>query len=260
MEKGFNRATNLILRYLGDEKLAMESFVCDATTKSYVSFTDEAMIYEAISSLDEEFMSHLSEEELMILRSYTGYHYKEINALLRGTWNYETNGKLDEETRKKYFELSQQIKKILLKYPSPCFPFVTYRGVNVSAFSKYGITSIQDIIFMKERYMYEEGFTSTSLLSDTSYFGKDLETGIDYNVQIQYLICENEVDGAFLLGDMTSFSKNQNEFLIEAGNLSKIVDVKIDTEKNTAVLVAVLIPKRVWNLSEVRETQNMKLS
>lgn len=259
MEKGLNRTTNLILRYLGNQRPVLETFINEATKKDYVFFTDRSMIQEAISALDDEFISCLNEEELMFLRSYTGYHYKDINAILRGTWNYEENGILNEEVQKKYLELSQQIQRILWKYPSPTFPFVTYRGVNINAFTKYGITSIQDLICMKDHYLYEEGFTSTSLLADTSYFGKSLETGIDYNVQIQYYVCENETDGAFLIGDMTSYSNHQNEFLIEAGSLSKIVDVTIDVEKNTAVLKAVLVPKRIWNLSEVRENQNMKL-
>ena len=106
---------------------------------------------------------------------------------------------------------------------------------------------------MKGKYMSEEGFTSTSIVSENSYFRKTLENRKTYNVGIKYLIPKESSDGALLVTDELSFSPNQNEYLINKGSLTKIIDVKIDTVMNQAQLIAVLLPKKIWDLDSKKE-------
>ena len=104
-------------------------------------------------------------------------NFKNINAILRGNWNYEENGLLNQEVEAKYRSLARNIENIIDKFLKPDTNFVVFRGVEANYFSKYGITSLNELASMKDKFIYEEGFTSTSILKDTSYFGKSLETG-----------------------------------------------------------------------------------
>ena len=49
------------------------------------------------------------------------------------------------------------------------------------------------------------------------------------------------------LDDNMSYSTAQNEFLLNKGSLSKVVDVKVDN--NTAILTVVLVPKKVYDMN-----------
>lgn len=154
------------------------------------------------------FSHELTDIELMDLRSYTGYNFKNINAILRGNWNYEENGLLNQEVEAKYRSLARNIENITDKFPKLDTNFVVFRGVEANYFSKYGITSLNELASMKDKFIYEEGFTSTSILKDTSYFGKSLETGKNYNVEIKYLISSDSQDGALLMNSNFSYSPN----------------------------------------------------
>lgn len=101
--------------------------------------------------------------------------------------------------------------------------------------------------------MYEEGFTSTSISSESSYFNKTLENGKTYNVGIKYLIPRESKDGILLSSSDLSYSPNQNEYLLNSGSLVKVLDVSVDSERNLAELVVMLIPKRLWDLENNRE-------
>ena len=66
--------------------------------------------------------------------------------------------------------------------------------------------------------MYEQGFTSTSLKEESSYFKTQ-----GCNIEIRYLIPKDSKDGISLINDELSYSTNQNEYLLDKGSLSKIV-------------------------------------
>ena len=204
------------------------------------------------------FSHELTDIELMDLRSYTGYNFKNINAILRGNWNYEENGLLNQEVEAKYRSLARNIENIIDKFLKPDTNFVVFRGVEANYFSKCGITSLNELASMKDKFIYEEGFTSTSILKDTSYFGKSLETGKNYNVEIKYLISSDSQDGALLMNSNFSYSPNQNEFLINAGSLSKVIDVNVDYENFTASLTVVLVPKKLWNIYQLNDIRDSK--
>ena len=253
-----NRKLNILIKLLGKEKLdEIDSYVNDVPLHDFYEFKDKEQVLNLFGEKMNDFGCELTDIELMDLRSYTGYNFKNINAVLRGNWNYEENGLLNSEAEAKYRSLARGIENIIDKFPKSDINFVVFRGVEANYFSKYGITSLNELSNMKGKFIYEEGFTSTSILKNTSYFGKTLETGKNYNVEIKYLISSDTQDGALLMNSDFSYSPNQNEFLINAGSLSKVIDVNIDYEKARASLTVVLVPKKLWNIYQSNNTKEI---
>lgn len=106
--------------------------------------------------------------------------------------------------------------------------------------------------------MFEEGFTSTSIIEDSCYFNKVLDTGKNYNVEIKYLITPEYDEGALLLNHDMSYSINQNEYLINKVSLSKVIDVKINEDLNKAILTVVLVPRKKWDIAKDIKFENKK--
>ena len=52
-----------------------------------------------------------------------------------------------------------------------------------------------------------------------------------------------------------SYSKNQSEFLINSGTLTRIVDVMINDD-GKVYMTAVIIPKKVWDKSYTEQHAN----
>jgi len=200
-------------------------------------------------SLDE-FLSALTEDDLMYLRSYTGYNFRNINAILRGNWSYEKNGVLTEQKMEEFKKMANIIGKLLNKFNMPKIDFMTFRGTTLGSFSSYGINELSQLENLSGKFLYEQGFTSTSMLEDTCYFKKKLETGENYNIEIRYLIPSESDDGALLIDYNTSYSINQNEFLLNKGSLSKVLDVKVNKDNDTAVLTVMLVPEKIYDIDK----------
>lgn len=248
MEIGHSKMTDTILRYIGDEKkYEIEEYVDEVKLQKFMEIDSQESLQSIFKDNIDEFLSNITQDELLDLRSYTGYNFKNINAILRNNWTYEENGLLDFETKKRFYDLSNKISSILNKFPSLPYNFTAYRGTTLDSFSKYGITSISDLKSLEGNYMFEEGFTSTSVIEDTCYFNKTLDTGKNYNVEIKYLISPEYDEGALLLNNDMSYSINQNEYLINKCSLSKVIDVKINEKLNQAILIVVLVPRKKWD-------------
>lgn len=248
--QGENRVTKSVLRMIGQEKLTeLDLYVSELLDREFSSLKDLVELEFIVN----DFIASLNEEELLVLRSYTGYNFKCINAIIRNNWNYEEHGLLNDEIKLKYLELVRKLKEVVNKFPALDVDFCTYRGVELDVFKKFEITKIADLIHLKGKYMYEEGFTSTSINSESSYFNKTLENGKTYNVGIKYLIPRESKDGILLSSSDLSYSPNQNEYLLNSGSLVKVLDVSVDSERNLAELVVMLVPKRLWDLENNRE-------
>lgn len=255
MELGHSKMTDTILRFISnDTKYEMEQYVEEVKSQQFMEMDSQETLKNIFKDNIDEFLSKVTQDELLDLRSYTGYNFKNINAILRNNWTYEENGILDQETKQRFFNLSNRISTVLNKFPSLPYNFMTYRGTSIDSFYKYGITTISDLVSMKNKYMFEEGFTSTSIIEDTCYFNKVLDTGKNYNIEIKYLITPEYEEGALLLNDDMSYSINQNEYLINKGSLTKVVNVEINHELNQAILTVVLIPRKKWDI--VKENEN----
>ena len=248
MEQGESRVTNMVLKMLDDEvRNKIDNYVNDVRCRKFTVMESIDQVKELFDESLENFLGGLSEEELLNLRSYTGYNFWNINAILRNNWIYDTNGVLTSDKVETYREIAETISSVLDKFSSPSIDFVAFRGTTIDAFSSYGIKELSDFKTLQDKYLYEQGFVSTSVLEGSSYFKKTLDDGRFCNVGIKYLITSDNNDGALLLDNNLSYSVGQNEFLLNKGALSKVVDIKIDN--NTAVLTVVLIPKKVYDIN-----------
>ena len=223
-----------IFRFISDErKKLISEYVIDCMTKGYRNVEQNEFINDNISYEDIEF-----------LREYSGYNYKNINNALRGNWNYDDNGNI--ENRDRFLKDGRNLSEIIKNNPSYVNKdFRVYRGVSIDYFRDYGIEKIEDLVKLQGQFILDKGFVSTSISEKDSFFKKNNELGVNYNVMITYLIPKEVDDGIFLYGDMT-YSSNQKEYLINSYNMAKVVSVNINDDE-TANIVAIIIPKKIYD-------------
>lgn len=249
MEKGYNFTTGYILNdCIGSEKLAeVRNYVSKKMQEGFVSFGDQQSAYDAFYNYINTIYENYSAEEKYTISRYSGLPFRRVNSVLRGTWDYEQNGLLTKEIEKESLALADGIREALIKAPKIPFNVRAYRGVNINAFYGYQITSIEELHHLKGKFLYEQAFTSTTLLKENSFFYKQSEWGPTCNVEIECLIPEGSDDGLLLANSEFSVSPAQVEFVINSGSLFQVVDVVISEDKKTAKMTVMLIPQRVWN-------------
>lgn len=256
MVVGESRVTNSVLRMIGpDTRGIIDNYINDVCSRDFQVMHSILQVKSLFSESLDEFLACLTEEDLLDLRSYTGYNFRNINAVSRGTWNY---GNGNDAQKVEFARLANKISTIVNKFNMPKIDFVSFRGTTINSFSSYGISELSQLESLEGKFMYEQGFTSTSMLEDTCYFKKNLETGENYNIEIRYLIPSEANDGALLTDYNTTYSINQNEFVLNKGALSKVIDVKVDEVTNTAILTVVLVPKKVYEIDRTREDARNK--
>ena len=236
-EKGTSLETRIITRSLTEEDHLIIMELLKNIEESSLKKPD-------FSDCLRKIYQQYNENDLMNLRTYTGYNFKSINAVLRNTWNYEENGLLTEEKEADFQNRATEISRIIKEAPTIEEPFITYRGTTLKEFKKYGITTIEELSHLKGKYLYESGFTSTSINEETSYFSKEIE-GIDHNIEIVYLIPSNCQAGIPLTTKDLSYSPAQQEYLLDCGSLSKVL--KVEVINNQAILTVMVIPKYLWD-------------
>lgn len=258
MEKGTNYNVSYLLRYIGKEKQdELENYTKEMLSKSYQQFTNESVVHETFDSFLSEYLSKLNKEDAINLRSYTGLKFRNVNAILRNNWNYEVNGKLTKELKEESLELAEKIHCAINKAPEINGGIKTYRGVSINSFQSYNIFTLADLKSLEGKYLYEEGFTSTSLIKNQSFFYKEPFTLTGKpNILIEYLIPDGSDDGIPLLCDEISFSPNQVEFLINSSSLFRVSYVEVDQKNNVALMQILLIPQRVWNPHDYEMERN----
>lgn len=247
MELGESRIVNSILRMIGTEVLnnEVEPYINNICNRDFMVMKSMKQVMDIFGNSIDEFLSCLSEEELLSLRSYTGYNFRNINAVSRYAWTYE-NG--NEDKKREFSQLGFEISKIMNKYNMPKMDFVTFRGTTIDSFSSYGITDLSQLANLQGKYLYESGFTSTSMLEETSYYNQTINDKT-YNIGIRYLIPSDCDDGVLLANTNLSYSVSQNEFVLNRGTLTKVIDVKVDEKMKTAILTVVLIPKKIYDIN-----------
>lgn len=249
-----NRIVNSVLRMIGEEQMTnIDEYTKSVMSNSFKSFKSEEELTEFFSS---SISSGLSIEDIENIRYYTGTSFRNINAVLRNNWNYEMNGLLTDEKKNELLKLSSDINKSIDRTSTELSTGIkVYRGVSLSAFKDYGITNISDLKSMVGQYIYERGFTSTSLIRDKSFFDRDLEWGENCNIEIEYYIPQGFEEGVPLITDELSYSKSESEFLISSGTLTRIVDVMI-SDDGKVYMTAVIIPKKVWDKTYSNQQEN----
>lgn len=238
-EKGSNKVVDRFLRFISDDdKAAIDYYFYNVLNKEYKSINDEDEIPKLLIA------DAVSYEEQACLLNYSGFNYRHINAVLRGTWNYDENGSINYINN--YRVDGEKLKKIIMEHPTVLTDdLMLYRGVPLNYFSQYGIESIEDLKYLEGKYMLDLGFVSTSVQDDKCFFNRENELGLNYNVKIEYMVPKEFRDGMFLDGT-SSYAPSQQEFVINAANLARVSTVKVQKD-NTAVVRAVIIPKELYD-------------
>lgn len=242
MEKGTNFITRSIQRVLSDEKKEeIEFYIYEALNREFITFTDSNQIKEAFNNQLSSFNEKLNYEEKDEINHYTNLNFRNLNATLRDNWTYESNGKEKEGEKLQHLKEAIVIDKALNKFPIVNQNFKAFRGLPISSFKSFGITTIPELISLKGKIYCDEAFTSTSLIERECFYQKDIY-GEPKNVEIEFLIPSESQDGA-LLSKNNTFS--QSEFLLNRYNISKILDVIISEDNQSAKIIAFLIPKSI---------------
>lgn len=245
-----NKTVNLILKYIGiDKQTELDTFVNDVSKRNFVEFSSREEVKAFFVDYLAGFYNNNSRSDIDNIRAYTGIAFRRFNSVLRGFWNYDTNGLLTDEMKNKYLDYADNLSECIERSPTLSSNIKTYRGVSLDSFKDYGISSLEDLKNLENKYYYESGFTSTSLVRDKSFFNRELEYHEFCNIEIEYLIPEESNDGIPLINDDLSYSKVQSEYLINKSSLSKIIDVKVSPDGKLAYMKAVLIPEKMWNIT-----------
>lgn len=228
----------MVLRFIGDEdRQNIDVFYNECLSRSFLEFDDLDM---ALMSTD--FSDSYSGKDKEVFSNYSGFNYRRINASARDTWNYEKHGHIDEKMR--YDQMAEELKIAIENNQKSIGNVKVFRGVPLSYFSEYGISSLEELEQLNGGFLLDKGFVSTSLVDDACYYKKENELGLDYNVKIEYLVPEEFGDGVSISN--LSYSPGQCEYLINAWNLAKVIGVKMD-QNNGAIVSAMFIPKHVYD-------------
>lgn len=185
MEIGYSSSTRLLMKFLTeDTKKEIDRYVEEHRNNEPIEYN--------FQEDTDDFEKNITDEEYMTIRLYTGTNYKNINAVLRNTWNYEYNG--DSSKKDYYKRLEEDISSIIDKYPKLKNNIKTFRGTSLREFKKYGVRSLDDLKQLEGKYLYEEGFTSTSLEEKSSFFNREIFGEIQ-NIEVIYHILESSQDG-----------------------------------------------------------------
>ncbi len=259
MKKSNNMNVNTLLRFIDNNVLEeINLFIANALNRNYYEFSNEEEINNYFKKYINKFYNNHNFNDTESLKCYTGISYKDINAILRNNWNYEINGRITENRKKEIYNLINNLDNVMNNLDNISIDMKTYRGVSIETFKDYNIHNINDLTKLKEDYLYDNGYTSTSLLKSSSYFNRDLEYHNECNILIEYLIPHECEDGIPLITDELSYSKGQLEFLLNRDCLSKVINVKINESSNKAYLKVLYIPRRIWDISHKKEENNIR--
>ena len=237
--KGKNSYVEKFMKYIPDKGMEnINYFLFESINRNYKKINNSEVLNALLMPSD------CSYEDSDFLLNYSGFNYRHINAVLRGTWNYEKDG--DFSKQNEYRAVASKLQNIIMSTPTELTDdIIVYRGVDLKYFKQYGIESLDDLKALEGQFMIERGFISTSLYEESCYFKKENTLGLNYNVKMEYMVPKEFRDGIYL-NAYNSYSPNQQEFLINSANLS-IVNSVVINDDNTAILRLSLIPKELYD-------------
>ena len=248
MNKGRNYDIDYILQYVGtDNEEVVKCYVAEKLKENYYIFKDEKDILTTLGNFISEYKEVLSDEDKQVLKGYTGLEFRKINSLLRRVWDYEINGRLTDDIKKQSYILAEQMRRAIYQAVKLPIGIISYRGVSIRSFYDYQITTIEDLIYMKDQYYYASAFTSTSLLQEKCFYYEQSSWSDKANILIEYYIPSGSDDGILLADEELSYSSKQWDFLINSSSLFKVIDVFVSEDKTYAKLKMLLIPEQIWN-------------
>lgn len=238
--------TYLILKEIGENIVNIDKYLDLAIKEQPFVFKTQS----DVSEYSQNITQHLTYDELMEIKYYTGFSYGKINSLKRGVWDYDKLGLQTKEIKREYEEAGKNLEKIINKVEPLPTNMVTYRGCDLKCFWRFGVHSLEELSELKDAYIYDSAFISTSLLKEKCFFKENIPEYSNNNIFIEYLVLKDSADGIFI---PSSYYDYETEYLLNCGSLSKIVDVQVDLEKQTAHLKIVLVPRKVWNREYLQE-------
>lgn len=253
-----DKATNMVLKYAINDRLEeMDFYVDDVVNRDYVSFDEVEQVNSFFMNNVENIYSNYNSDEVGDLRYYTGTSFRDVNAVLRNNWTYEINGELTKEKESNYRIMASNISGIINSRGTELNSNIkVYRGVSINAFKKFGVNTLADLVSLKGQYIYDSGFVSTSLVRSKSFFDRKLDYHEPCNIEIEYLVPNEADDGVTLINSELSYnSEEQTEYLINSGNLSRVVDVVYDEINDKAYVKMAYIPKKVWDLGYRKDNE-----
>ena len=234
-EIGVSKDVRRIMRYISPERQNMiGSFCGESVDRQYRTFSDPEL---ALMSINQP---SLVGEDADVFLNYSGYNFRNINNAARGRWNYEENGNADKA---QFEQIASRMKNAIDQNQSSIGNTKLFRGVTLDYFRDYGINSLEDMDALKGQMLLDKGFVSTSLVEDRCFYKMDNDLGLNYNVKIEYLVPEEFTDGICL--SSLTYSPGQCEYLINAWNMAKVVDVIHDGDG--VIVKACLVPKKVYD-------------
>ena len=140
------KTVNLILKYICNNKQTeLDSFVNDVSKRDFIEFSSLEEVNAFFTDYLAEFYNNNSIDDIDNIRAYTGISFRRFNSLLRGTWNYDTNGILTDEIKSKYLNYADNLRECIERSPTLSSNIKTYRGVSLDSFKDYGISSVEDL-------------------------------------------------------------------------------------------------------------------
>lgn len=235
-EIGVSKDVKRTMRYISPERQnAIGSFCGECNGREYEEYTDPEL---ALMSVDQP---ALVGEDADVFLNYSGYNFRNINNAARGRWNYEENGNAD---RAEFEQMASKMKRAIDQNQSSVGNIKVFRGVTLDYFRDYGIYSLEDMDALKGQMLLDKGFVSTSLVDSRCFYKMENDLGLNYNVKIEYMVPEEFTDGICL--SSLTYSPGQCEYLINAWNMAKVVDV-IHDGNDGVIVKACLVPKKVYD-------------
>ena len=241
-------------------KEKLKSYVEDMLGRSFAEYASIDDFTDKNPGFLEKTRSSVTNSDAEALREYSGYNYKYINSVLRGFWYYELLGPKTEAAEERYRETASVMERAIQKAPAIGRDMMVFRGTNLDAFKKYRISSLDELDNMKGQFYLERGFTSTSIVEDSSFAGResfDDPLRKACNIEMRYKIPEGCKDGIMLIGEPLAYSKTQDEYVINNFSLAYIDNVEVDKENNSAVIDCILVPRGFYD--RMSDASNIKI-
>ena len=249
MNKGENLLTSKYLELFNSEEL--EKYVDEVLDRDIKVFKDTKEIRTFLGESFTEYTKDLTDKDKQSLRYYSGINHDKVNAILRGNWDYRKNFMyLDKETESKYKYYSNEIDQVFAKPFGIPTNILTFRRVPLEALSNYGINTKEDLLSLKNKYLLDLGFTSTSLLN-FDYLDQQFKAG---EVKLKIVIPKECEEGIPLLSEDVTYHLELEEFLLGKNALFKVIDV--DIRDKDPVINVVYIPRKV---REKLNTENINI-
>ena len=210
-----------IFKYLSmTNEQRLSSFLEDTINREYSEFNEEDIINSLNESLSENICFHLKPG------------YNDINAALNHTWDYEVNGRFAHRMESE--KMGKEIEHIIEDQGISYGDKKVYIEASLGDFKDYAVYSFSDISKMKGKYILDGGLVKTSIKNTNS------------KIKIAYCIPKEFKDGV-LLSIEEDEDKKEITYLMNRENLCFIKDVIIDETTKNIELVAIVIPKVVYD-------------